>query len=65
MGHIDEHLKQTIDLVSLTTVFGTLMGHLPSVAAIFSIAWSIIRIYETRTVRDLFSKIRNEDKDNA
>ena len=33
MTHVDEGLKQTIDMVSVTTVFGTLMGILPSIAA--------------------------------
>ena len=63
MTNLDEGMKHTIDLVSVTTVFGTLMGTLPEIAALFSIAWSMIRIYETDTVQKFVQKIK--DKTNA
>lgn len=63
MTSLDEGMKHTIDLVSVTTVFGTLMGALPEIAALFSIAWSMIRIYETNTVQKFVQKIK--DKTNA
>jgi hypothetical protein len=46
-----EHHKQLIDLASLSTVIATLAGWLPALAALFSIIWSCIRIYETDTVQ--------------
>ena len=63
MTNLDEGMKHTIDLVSVTTVFGTLMGTLPEIAALFSIAWSILRIYETDTVQKIIQKYK--DKTNA
>ena len=57
MTHIDEGAKHVLDMVSVTTVLGALMGLLPSIAALFTIVWTAIRIYETRTVQRLISKI--------
>jgi hypothetical protein len=65
MGQIDEHLKQTLDLVSITTVFGTLMGILPSIAALLSIVWSVVRLYETDTVQKLIAKAKDSIDDNS
>ena len=48
---INEHTKHIIDGASITTVMGTLMNWLPAVAALFSIVWTTIRIYETKTVQ--------------
>jgi hypothetical protein len=49
--NIDEHTKHLIDGVSVATVMGTLMSWLPAVAALFTIIWTAIRIYETKTVQ--------------
>lgn len=46
-----ETTKQLIDIASLATVVGTLADMLPAIAAIFSIVWSAIRIWETDTVK--------------
>ncbi len=48
---IDEHTKHLIDGVSVVTVMGTLMSWLPAIAALFTIIWTVIRIYETKTVQ--------------
>lgn len=45
----DEAGKLVGDALSLTVVGGTLINMLPAVAALFSIAWTSIRIYETKT----------------
>ena len=63
MTHIDEGAKHVLDLVSVTTVLGALMGILPSIAALFTIVWTGIRIYETRTVQRAIASIK--DKFNA
>ena len=52
----DEAAKLAGDAVSLTVVGGTLMNLLPAAAALFSIVWSLIRIYETRTVQKWLGK---------
>lgn len=56
MGVRDEAVKQIADGVSVITVIGTLAGILPSVAAIFTIIWTGIRIYETDTVQRWLGK---------
>lgn len=45
--------KHTVDALSVLTVAGTLMEMLPAVAAVFTIIWTGIRIYETETVQRL------------
>lgn len=48
---MDEHVKQIADAVSVTGIIATLAGYLPAIAALFSLIWSVIRIYETKTVQ--------------
>jgi hypothetical protein len=47
--HLDEASKHIIDALSVATVLGTLVDMLPSIAAVFTIVWTAIRIYETKT----------------
>lgn len=42
------------DVLSLGVVLGTLAQVLPSIAAVFTIIWTAIRIYETKTVQRFF-----------
>ena len=51
MTQFTEDAKHLIDVLSIATVIGTLVEMLPSVAAIFTIMWTAIRIWETDTVR--------------
>jgi len=46
-NHMDEGIKHIVDALSLVTVLGTLIDMLPSIAALFTIVWTAIRIYET------------------
>lgn len=46
-----ETVKHAVDALSIVTVVGTLVNVLPSIAAIFTIVWTAIRIFETRTVQ--------------
>jgi len=55
---VDEPIKIAGDIVSVTTVVGTLAGILPSVAAIFTIVWTAIRIYETETVQGFLRRMK-------
>ena len=48
--------KTMLDAVALVTVVGTIMQWLPAVAAVFTIIWTGIRIYETDTVQKLLGK---------
>lgn len=55
---INEHTKHLLDWTSIGVVLGTLMNFLPAVAALASLIWSCIRIYETKTVQDWLKKRR-------
>ena len=46
-------LKHSLDAASIGTALATLAGWLPHFAAAASLVWSLIRIYETRTVQRL------------
>ena len=59
--NVDEQTKLVIDMASITTVVGTLWGALPALAALFSLIWSLIRIYETKTVQGLISRFQKKD----
>ena len=48
---VSEPTKNVIDAVSVGTVVGSLAGLLPSIAALFTIVWTGIRIWETETVQ--------------
>lgn len=52
----DEQVKQLGDAISIITVVGTLAELLPAVAAILTIIWTAIRIWETDTVQYMFNK---------
>jgi hypothetical protein len=54
--NINEHTKHVIDWTSIGIALGTLMQILPSIAAALSIVWSVIRIYETKTVQRWLGK---------
>jgi chromate transport protein ChrA len=51
-----EAAKNVVDALSIGTVVATLAGALPSIAAIFTICWTVIRIYETETVKKFLGK---------
>lgn len=51
-----EHFKQVLDGLSIFTAVGALVDMLPEVAALFTIIWTGIRIYETETVQKIFKK---------
>jgi len=55
-SHISEQTKHIGDALSIGTVAATLMEWLPAVAAILTIVWTLIRIYETDTVQKLLKK---------
>ena len=56
MQHTAETTKHAIDAVSVFTVIGTLSDLLPPMAALVTIIWTGIRIYETQTVRGWLGK---------
>ena len=46
------------DVVSFGVVFGTLAQFLPAIAALASLIWTMIRIYETPTVQRAVARWR-------
>jgi hypothetical protein len=60
--HTNESIKQVGDAVSIITVVGTLAELLPAIAAVLTIVWTAIRIWETDTVQSMFNR---KGKDNA
>ena len=60
--HLNESTKHIIDGLSVVTVLGALVDVLPAVAALFTIIWTGIRIYETDTVQRLLGKQNAEHK---
>ena len=63
MEHMSETGKHIGDAVSIVTVVGTLAQVLPSIAAIFTIVWTSIRIYETATIQKLLGKDKDVKED--
>lgn len=60
LTYLDDTFKHILDVLSVVTVLGTLANMLPSIAAIFTIVWTGIRIIETDTVRSLIKRIRGK-----
>lgn len=52
-AELTEQSKTIVDALSIVTVLGTLLQALPALAALFTIIWTLIRIWETDTVRGL------------
>ena len=50
---LSDTAKHIVDAISIVTVVGTLTSMLPAIAALFTIVWTGIRIWETKTVRQL------------
>jgi len=61
MSEHHETAKHVVDALSILTVVGTLVEMLPSIAAIFTIVWTGIRIWETETVQNLIGRKGSKD----
>lgn len=59
-GDLTSAEKHILDVASVATVVGALADYLPHVAAIFTIVWTGIRIWETPTVQGLFNRSTSE-----
>lgn len=57
-----ENIKQTVDAISMVTVVGTLVDVLPALAAIFTIVWTAIRIYETKTIQKFIRSFKDKEE---
>ena len=57
---MSEQAKLATDALSFVTVIGTLVDVLPALAALFTIVWTSIRIFETKTVQNLIKKLKRK-----
>ena len=58
MEHLTDATKHLLVGASIATAVGTMMQLLPAIAALFTIIWTTIRIYETKTVQKLLGKYK-------
>ena len=58
MNDFMETMKPAGDILSIGVVLATLASWLPAIAALFTIIWTVIRIYETQTVQGLLGKLK-------
>jgi hypothetical protein len=58
--HLSEGSKHILDGLSLITVLGALVDVLPAIAALFTIIWTGIRIYETGTVQSWINRAKRK-----
>jgi hypothetical protein len=63
MAFEHETAKTTVDAISIVTVVGTLAEVLPAVAALFTIIWTALRIYETDTIQKLLGRGKDVKED--
>jgi len=56
-----ESTKTLVDGLSVVTVVGTIGELLPPMAALFTLVWTAIRIYETETVQRLLGRKSDHD----
>ena len=56
-----EQSKGVMDALSISTVVAAIVGWLPAIAALLTIIWTAIRIYETKTIQKLCNKFRTKN----
>lgn len=64
MKHIDSPDKIILDIASVLTVTGALIKMLPAIAAVFTIVWTGIRIWQTDTVQRVLKRKKPHDSDD-
>jgi len=60
--HIPEGAKHLADAISVTAMLGALFQMLPNIAALLTIIWTGLRIYESATVQGWLAKFRKGDR---
>lgn len=54
--NLPDGLKHALDATSIVALLGSLISVLPAIASVLTIAWTLIRIYETPTVQALLHR---------
>jgi hypothetical protein len=66
MTEHSENFKKALDWISTITAVGAITNFLPQVAALFTIIWYGIRIWESDTVRGMTGRTKpKQGQDNA
>jgi hypothetical protein len=60
--HLPEGTKLVGDGITVIAVVGTLVGYLPPLAALATLVWTCIRIYETDTVQRFVAKLKTKSE---
>lgn len=60
INQLPEGTKLVGDGITIAAVLGTLVGYLPPLAALATLIWTAIRIWETDTVQRLVAKLRRK-----
>jgi len=53
---MEEHTKHFLDGAAILGAVATVVGWLPAIAAVLSIIWTAIRIYEAMTMQKLIAR---------
>jgi hypothetical protein len=53
---MQEETKTVVDVLAIGGTLGTIAGVLPPLAALITIIWTCLRIWETATVQKFFKK---------
>jgi len=62
MLNMDDSTKHLLDFASIFTAVGTLLTWLPHLAALFTILWTGIRIYETKTIQKMVAERKTKKR---
>jgi hypothetical protein len=62
MTEHSENFKKILDWISTFTAIGAITSLLPQIAAVFTIIWYGIRIWESNTVRNLIGRVPQNER---
>jgi hypothetical protein len=62
LDHVPGAAKASVDILSFGVAVGTVTQLLPHLAALLTIIWTLIRIYESDTVRGLLGRAPKGEK---
>lgn len=57
-----EQTKHVVDAMSIGTVIATIVQWLPPIAALISIIWGLLRIYESKTLQRMVRRSRRRNR---
>lgn len=60
MIQLNDPEKLAIDTASVGVILASIAGWLPTIAALLSIIWALIRIWETDTVREWTNRVKEK-----